>query len=53
MTSVQGVINALFRTAIRQAYPTLSVGSSVVQALSDLKFGDYKCPSSMGLAQVY
>lgn len=52
MTSVQGVINGLFKTAIRGAYPLLPVPKTAAQALSDLKFGDYKCATSMSFAQV-
>ena len=53
MTNVQAVINGLFKSAIRLAYPGMAEGpGTVVQALSDLKFGDYKCPASMSLAQV-
>lgn len=53
MTNVQGVVNGLFKSAIRLAYPGIAAGpSTVVQALNDLKFGDYKCATSMSLAQV-
>ena len=54
MTSVLGVINAFFKTAVHRAYPGLSVGSkTIVQPSAGGKFGDYKCTSAMQLAQVY
>ncbi len=52
MISVLGVVNTLFKTAIRHAYPNIPVQPAVVQALANLKFGDYKCIAPMPLSKV-
>ena len=52
MTSIIGVVSALFRSAIRVAYPGLSQLSSIVQPSNSIKFGDYKCTAPMSIAQV-
>ena len=52
MTNVLGVIDALFRSAIRVAYPSFTQAKSIVQPSAGGKFGDYKCVASMQIAQV-
>ena len=52
MTSIIGVVGALFRSAIRVAYPGLSQLSPIVQPSTSSKFGDYKCVAPMSIAQV-
>ena len=53
MTSVLSVVNALFRSAVHQAYPTFSLTKPIVQSSSGERFGDYKCTVAMPIAQVY
>ena len=50
MTSVLGVVRALFRTAIHSSFPRCQVGKALVQK-SD-RLGDYQCNAAMPIAQV-
>lgn len=52
MTSVLSIVNALFRSAVRHAYPTFSLTKPIVQSSSSERFGDYKCTVAMPIAQL-
>ena len=51
MTNVLHIVNGLFTTAIRAAYPSFTQLKGTVQG-SGGKFGDYKCMAAMPIAQV-
>lgn len=50
MTNVLGVVGALFRSAIRKAYPSFTQTQDIVQRSA--KFGDYQCVAAMPIANV-
>ena len=53
MTNVLQIINSVFSTAVKAAYPKFTLAKSTVQnSGSRGKFGDYKCMAAMPIAQV-
>ena len=51
MTSVLGVVRALFRTAVHSSFPQCQPGKALVQKADRL--GDYQCNAAMPIAQVF
>ena len=52
MTSVKGVLTALFKTSIYKCYPTFNIGKGIIKESGAERFGDYKCLAAMALAKV-
>ena len=53
MTNVLQIVQSVFSTAIKAAYPGFSPAKGIVQSSgSGGKFGDYKCMAAMPIAQV-
>lgn len=51
MTNVLQIVNSVFSTAIKAAYPGFTLAKGTVQG-SGGRFGDYKCMAAMPIAQV-
>lgn len=52
MTNMKSVISAMFKTALRTAYPAHVINTTLVQHSGGERFGDYKCTAAMPLSQV-
>ena len=55
MTNVLQIVNSVFSTAIKAAYPGFPLAKGTVQGSgqgSGGRFGDYKCMAAMPIAQV-
>lgn len=53
MTNVFQIVNSIFSTAIKAAYPGFTSVKGTIQGAGPAgKFGDYKCMAAMPIAQV-